>query len=247
MTAILPAVPDRRLRDRATTGASRDAPYAGAVPSLTELVRSHTDLDDDDVAWLQLLQADWQIIADLSFADLVLWLPDREGTGFWAGGQMRPDDRPDGVRRRRGRHLRARPAAGRMLDAAYAEGRLVREGDPEWRDDVPVRVETIPVRRGGRVIAVVARNTNLLGVRTPSRLELSYLQTAADLTQMIAQRPLPGRRGSAATTPTRRGSATASCASTRPGRVVYASPNALSVYRRLGLLRRPRRACRWPS
>ena len=59
---------------------------------------------------------------------------------------------------------------------------------------MPVRVETIPVRRGGRVIAVIARNTNLLGVRTPSRLELSYLQTAADLTQMIAARPLPGRR-----------------------------------------------------
>ena len=81
-----------------------------------------------------------------------------------------------------------------LLDAAYAQGRLVREGDPEWRDDVPVRVETIPVRRAGRVIAVIARNTNLLGVRTPSRLELSYLQTAADLTQMIAHGhfPAPG-------------------------------------------------------
>ena len=211
------------------------------MPSLTELVRSHTDLDDDDVAWLQLLQADWQIIADLSFADLVLWLPDREGKGFWAAGQMRPTTGPtayvDDV-------VGTFVPAGRrpLIDAAYAEGRLVREGDPEWRDDVPVRVETIPVRRAGRVIAVVARNTNLLGVRTPSRLELSYLQTAADLTQMIAARLLPGRRASAATTPTPRGSATGSCGSTRAGRVVYASPNALSVYRRLGLLRRPRRA-----
>ena len=40
----------------------------------------------------------------------------------------------------------------------------------------------------------IARNTNLLGVRTPSRLELSYLQTASDLTQMIADGrfPYPG-------------------------------------------------------
>ena len=53
----------------------------------------------------------------------------------------------------------------------------MREGDPEWRDDIPVRVEAIPVRREDRIIAVIARNTNLLGVRTPSRLELSYLQT----------------------------------------------------------------------
>ena len=101
-----------------------------------------------------------------------------------------------------------------LVDAAYAEGRLVREGDPEWRDDVPVRTETIPVRRAGRVIAVVGRNTNLLGVRTPSRLELSYLQTAGDLTQMIASGhfPVPGP----AQRPRRhaRASATASCGST---------------------------------
>ncbi|NYD41211.1 histidine kinase N-terminal domain-containing protein [Nocardioides panaciterrulae] len=203
------------------------------MPSLSELVRSHTDLDVDDVAWLQLLQADWQIIADLSFADLVLWLPDREGQGFWAGAQMRPTTGPtayvDDV-------VGTFVPAGRrpMLDAAWTQGRLVREGDPEWRDDVPVRVETIPVRRGARVIAVVARNTNLLGVRTPSRLELSYLQTAADLTQMIAHGYFPdqGPRSDHADSP-RVGDGFLRVDA--QGRVVYASPNALSVYRRLGL------------
>jgi hypothetical protein len=141
------------------------------VPSLLELVRAHTDLDDDDVSWLQHLMADWQIIADLSFADLVMWLPDREGNGFWAGGQMRPTTGPTslpddvvGTFVPTGRR--------RMVDEAYEHGRLVREGDPEWRDDVPVRVEAIPVRRAGRIIAVVARNTNLLGVRTETRLVL---------------------------------------------------------------------------
>src|SRR6478609_5551468 len=200
---------------------------------MTDLVRSHTDLDDDDVAWLQLLMADWQIVADLSFADLVLWLPDRDGQGFWAGGQMRPTTGPtayvDDV-------IGTFVPVGRrpLIDAAYAQGRLVREGDPEWRDDVPVRVETIPVRRAGRVIAVVARNTNLLGVRTPSRLELSYLQTAADLTQMIAHGyfPAPGQRSDHADSP-RVGDGFLRVDA--QGRVVYASPNALSVYRRLGL------------
>ena len=82
---------------------------------------------------------------------------------------------------------------------------------------------------------MVARNTNLLGVRTPSRLELSYLQTAGRPDPDDRARPLPGARASAATTPTHRGSATASCGVDADGRVVYASPNALSVYRRLGL------------
>jgi two-component sensor histidine kinase len=202
------------------------------VPSLLELVRSHTDLDEADVGVLQLLMADWQIIADLSFADLVLWLPDRGGEGFWAAGQMRPTTGPtayvDDV-------VGTFVPTGRrpMLDQAYADARLVREGDPEWRDDVPVRVETIPVPRRGRVIAVIARNTNLLGVRTPSRLELSYLQSAADLTAMIASGdfPQPGQRGDHADSP-RVGDGFVRV--DERGRVSYASPNALSVYRRLG-------------
>ena len=203
------------------------------MPTLTEIVRAHTDLDDDELEWLHLLLADWQIIADLSFADLVLWLPDRAGRGFWAGAQMRPTTGPTAyVDDVVGTFL---PVGRRpLLDTAYRQGRLVREGDPEWRDDVPVRAETIPVRRGDRVVAVVGRHTNLLGVRTPSRLELAYLQTAADLTQMIARGhfPVPGQRSDHADSP-RVGDGFLRV--DEAGRVTYASPNALSVYRRLGL------------
>jgi two-component sensor histidine kinase len=203
------------------------------VPTLTQLVRNRTDLDAEDLAWLQALLADWQVIADLSFADLVLWLPDREGTGYWAAAQMRPTTGPTayvddlvGAFVARGR----RP----LLDSAYDHERVAREGDPEWRDDIPVRVEAIPVRRGRRILGIIARNTNLLGVRTPSRLELAYLQTATDLTQMIAHGhfPFPGQRSDHADSP-RVGDGFLRIDAR--GRVTYASPNALSVYRRLGL------------
>jgi len=203
------------------------------VPSLTELVRAHTDLEPADVDWLQRLLADWQIIADLSFADLILWLPDREGNGYWAAAQMRPTTGPTayvddlvGAFVPKGR----RP----LLDSAHEQQRVAREGDPEWRDDIPVRVEAIPVRRGDRILGVIARNTNLFGVRTPSRLELSYLQTATDLTQMIANGhfPFPGQRSDHADSP-RVGDGFVRVDAA--GKVTYASPNALSVYRRLGL------------
>jgi two-component sensor histidine kinase len=203
------------------------------VASLTEVARAHTDLSEDDLAWLHLLLADWQVIADLSFADLVLWLPDRRGRGLWAGAQMRPTTGPTayvddlvGTFVPHGRRM--------LLDEALTQGRVAREGDPEWRDDVPVRVEAIPVRRGDRIVAVIARNTNLLGVRTPSRLELAYLQTASDLTQMIARGffPYPGQRSDHADSP-RVGDGFVRLDG--QGAVTYASPNALSVYRRLGL------------
>jgi two-component sensor histidine kinase len=208
-------------------------PRVRFMSSLPELARLHTDLDDEDVAWLQLLTADWQIIADLSFADLVLWLPARDGGGYWVGGQMRPTTGPTAfVNDIVGTFVSVGRRA--VLDVAFTEGRLVREGDPEWRDDVPVRNETIPVRRAGRVIAVVARHTNLLGVRTPSRLELTYLQTAAELTQMIAQGyfPAPGQRSDHADSP-RVGDGFLRLE--REGKVAYASPNAQSAFRRLGL------------
>jgi two-component sensor histidine kinase len=205
------------------------------VPSLNEVVRGHTDLDGDDLEWLHRLISDWQIIADLSFADLVLWLLDRDGNGFWGGAQVRPTTGPTafvddlvGAFVPRGR----RP----MLDASADERRIAREGDPEWRDDVPVRVETIPVLRGDRLLGVVARNTNLLGVRTPSRLELSYLETASDLTRMIAAGRFPSdieRRGWSVSPQVGDGFVRTAA----DGVVSYASPNAQSAYRRLGLSR----------
>ena len=203
--------------------------------SLDDLARTRTSLSEDDLAWLHRLVADWQIIADLSFADLVLWLPDRTGSGFWAGAQMRPTTGPTAyVDDLVGTFV----ATGRrpLLDAALDRQRVVREGDPEWRDEVPVRVEAIPVRHDGRVIGVVGRNTGLLGLRTPSRLELAYLQSAADLTGMISQGWFPhaGQRSDHTDSP-RVGDGFLRLGPR--GLVEYASPNAVSVYRRLGLAR----------
>jgi two-component sensor histidine kinase len=207
--------------------------YALVVPSLIDVVRHHTTLEDADLERLQLLVSDWQLLADLSFADLVLWLPDVDGLGFWAGAQMRPTTGPTaypddiiGSFIQRGR----RP----LLDQAYDAGRICREGDPEWRDDVPVRVETIPVRRDDRVVAVIARNTNLLGVRTPSRLELAYLQSATDLARMIAAGLFPYTGERMLSTSPRVGDGCIRI--DRAGMVTFASPNALSAYRRLGLM-----------
>jgi two-component system, sensor histidine kinase PdtaS len=202
------------------------------VPSLNDLVRQRTALTEDDLEWLHLLVADWQLLADLSFADLVLWVPTVEGARYVAVAQMRPTTGPTaylddivGTEVRRG----SRP----MIDAALDEGRIVREGDPEWRNDVPVRVEAIPVRRRDAILAVIGRNTNLIGVRTPSRLELTYLQCATDLARMIAEGRFPQRDAQVDLEASPRvgdGLLRLDAA----GIVSYASPNALSAFRRLG-------------
>jgi len=192
------------------------------VPTLTDLARGLTPLTDADVEWLHALVSDWQLLADLSFADLVLWAPLLTRSGWVALAQMRPTTGPTALY---DDMVGTVAAAGErpFVDAAHAEQRICREGDPEWTHGVPVRRESIPVTRAGRVIAVIERSTNLSSARTPSRLELTYLKGADDLAQMIAALVRSPRVGDGLL---RLGGS---------GKVSYASPNALSAYRRLGL------------
>jgi Signal transduction histidine kinase. len=83
------------------------------------------------------------LLADLSFADLVLWAPLRDGSGWVALAQMRPTTGPttlldDAVGTCAG--LGDRP----FVYAAYHEERICREGDPEWTSGIPVRRESSP-------------------------------------------------------------------------------------------------------
>ena len=50
---------------------------------------SSTPLSEQDIDWLHLLLADWQVLADLAAADLVLWLPADDGR-FIAAAHCRP-------------------------------------------------------------------------------------------------------------------------------------------------------------
>ncbi len=207
------------------------------MPTLDEVVRSETALDEAALAWVRRLVGEWRLLSDLSFADLVLWLPTRDGSGFVVGAQQRPSTSPTafvddlvGTRFARGR----RP----LMDDAFDTGRVRREGDPEWWDDIPVRVEAIPVRLGDRVIGVVARNTNLVSVRTPSRLELVYLQCAAQLARMVAEGRFPRPGEQDVDWDASRGAPNVGDGLIHldvDGRVRFASPNAVSAYRRAGL------------
>ncbi|MDQ1465267.1 MAG: two-component system, sensor histidine kinase PdtaS [Actinomycetota bacterium] len=203
------------------------------MPDLADLVRRYTNLADADLDRLHLLVGEWQLLADLSFADLLLWVRIADPPGFVAVAQIRPvTGQTAYVEDKVGQVI----AEGRraLVDRAWREGRICREGDPEWGEGIPVREETIPVRRDGQVIAVVARHTNLATARTPSRLELTYLASAADLATMVSEGrfPFPGGQVDSDSSP-RAGDGLLRLDA--DGRVSYASPNAVSAYRRLGL------------
>jgi two-component sensor histidine kinase len=181
---------------------------------------------------LHRLVADWQLLADLSFADLLLLVPDDTAEQFVVVAQMRPTTGPtvyqdDLV----GCVLTA--AERPQLAAAFTEGRICREGDPVWIGEAPIRQEALPVRVGDAVVAIVTRDTNVAAARTPSQLEIAYLRSANELAQMLAEGrwPYPGETGAEGSGP-RVGDGLIQLDA--EGTVTYASPNALSAYRRLG-------------
>ena len=44
----------------------------------TDPIKEHADFGPGDAEWLHLLVGDWQLVADLAFADLALWFPHPE-------------------------------------------------------------------------------------------------------------------------------------------------------------------------
>jgi two-component sensor histidine kinase len=209
---------------------------AGAVSTLRDLVEGHAGLSAADADHLHRLAGDWQLLADLSFADLLLWVPGDEsgdGSSFLCVAQVRPTTAPTAYQDDQVGRV-ATGGAAAHLRAAFLEHRVWREGDPVWTGDVPSRHEAIPVCRNGQVIAVVGRDTNLIDTRVPSRLEMVYLRTADDLCRMVAAGsfPPPAVVEETAAAP-RAGDGLVRVAA--DGTVSYVSPNAQSAYRRLGV------------
>ena len=205
------------------------------MSTLSDLLAEHTKLSGGEVDHLQMVVAEWQLLSDLSFADLLMWVPVGEGPALdeylcvaQARATTAPTAHPEDVV-----STKVPVDEHPQLRRAILEGRVCREEDPSWYLGVPVRRETIPVTYDDRVIAVLSRETDLAVPRVPSSLEIAYLGIAADLCQMIADGSFPTSEPAPDVhTSPRVGDGLIRLDPT--GAVVFASPNAQSAYHRMG-------------
>jgi len=211
------------------------------VSTLSDLVQAQGRSSDADIEWLHLLVGDWQLLADLAFADIVLWVPSAAGS-FVAVAHARPSSSAtlfyrDFV----GQEIK--PEWKAQVTEAFETARIVDTAAPDWYEETPTRVRAVPVLRrlspsGSQTtefpIAVITRHTNLSEARTPSRQELTFNECANDLFAMIAAGDFPDL---GAPSGPRRGAPRASDGLIRldvDGQVTFASPNALSAFNRMG-------------
>jgi two-component system, sensor histidine kinase PdtaS len=215
------------------------------MASIAELARSTTRLGRPEIDHLQRLVATWGLLADLCFADLMLFVgSDHHADGSRAQGPV--EDRPlvvlGQIRPTTSQTLFLQDWVGRVVPAderpfvarCLAAGTIM-EG--ESLGDVrrePVRELCIPVTFRGRTIGVLTKESTPTVGRQPGELERTYVEVFHRFARMVAsgEFPFAGELGPSEEAP-RVGDGVILL--DRTMRVAYASPNGVSALHRVGV------------
>ena len=189
-------------------------------------------LSSEEFNRLSDLIAEWQLLADLSFADLVLWVPRSDLNGFIAVAQIRPMTAAT---------VFANDVVGTKIslgeqpniETSFKTGTIIRDTDPTKIGEFTVKEETIPVRFNSNSIAVISRHRNIETMRTPSRLELNYREIANHIYRMVAEGNFP-IQGSVYRSETAPRAGDGLVRLDVDGLITFASPNARSAFGRIG-------------
>lgn len=193
-----------------------------------------------------------QLIADLSYSDIVIYIRPAEKANGATGavdtaGPKSPGPAPSAdssntvvaVAAARpntsvsvhpenivGQELRNPPQA---ILKAFAEGKPIEDRNGEL-DAAPIRIFAIPIKESGKVIAVMTSERRAPGDMRPSEMEQMYMGAADDLIDMIKEGVDVGIDFSSA-----KEAGDGLLRVDRNGVITYASPNAVTIYRRLGV------------
>ena len=211
------------------------------MATLTEELKRQGVASNADIDWLNQLTADWQLVADLVSADLVLWIPTKDGS-FIAAGHARPATSVTIFYR----DINGQPPDKQLLKVIKTAFDTAKSSDftgVSQYEGTPTRVAAIPVRRKvspknqevlPTPIAVISRHANLGETKEPTRQQLSFRQSGEDLLEMMVAATytdLGNQTGS------KRGAPRANDGYLRldvEGKVTFASPNAVSAFTKFG-------------
>jgi two-component sensor histidine kinase len=201
------------------------------------LLGSRTTITLDQADRLRELVANWQLLADLSFADLILWVPIRKDIKMWPSGHIAIA------------HIRPTTAATVFtndvigdeiawgirtnIDEALSHGEIIRDSQFEQPGMMLVKEEAIPVTFNGQAIAVISRHRDVEQMRTAGKLEINYREIAHQLYQMVAEGNFPYKNAGSLIEPAPRVGDGLIRLDVN-GVISFASPNAKSAFSRMG-------------
>jgi two-component system, sensor histidine kinase PdtaS len=204
------------------------------VASISEMARLGANVTAPQLTHLQRIVQWWVMLADISFADLLLFAPERDGR-FVVVGQIRPST---------AQTMYHDDEVGRIVDEvdrplvarAFRLGQIV-DGEINLTASYGSRaqVQGIPVRHQGEIIGVITRETrpDLEKVRQFGQLELSYLDIFGRFSRMIERGEFPFDESDVDPEDLPRVGDGALVLDDE-ARIIFASPNGLSTLHRIG-------------
>ena len=205
------------------------------MTTLADLSRQHSSLDAGDIDHLHRLSAEWAFLADLCFADLLLYV--RSSDDKWVVvDQVRPaTNQTMYVRDYIGTWATA-TGSDVLEQAARTESNVVADIAPA--EGVNARMQAIPVRHNGKVIAIMSKEWEVRSGRPLGDLERAYSSIFDKFVSMIEAGTFPfkGRVADSSAAP-RIGDGVLMLDAL--GAVTYVSPNANSALHRVGIQANP--------
>ena len=201
------------------------------MATLADRIMAVSDLDRRQAEHLRTLCSSWQLLADLSFSDLLLYVPTRGHDEFEIAAQLRPFTSQTLYPQDMVGSRFTQPEQP-IVERAFREGNIWAQDDPVLVDGIPIRMDAVPVRFRGDVIGVVTKEGSPATSRRPGRLEQIYLDAGEHVSRMIGDGVFPWRDQPLGEWP-RVGDGLLLL--DEDGSVTWASPNALSSLRRLGI------------
>ena len=200
------------------------------MPSLSNMLARARRLTTADQDWIHQLVGDWQTIADVSFSDLLLIVQDVGGCTTVVA-QCRPATAST---------FYENDIVGRQIEPWLAEAieEVLDDGVERLIPRQGFNLKVVPVRREGKAVAALciteADSLDVVPVQVPA-LTTNYSTISSHLVHMVTtgEFPFDGRpTGYRHGTPR----VTDGFVHLDPeGVVLYASPNAVSNYHRLGI------------
>jgi len=201
------------------------------------LLGSRTTITLDQAERLRELVANWQLLSDLSFADLILWVPIRKDIKMWPSGHIaiahiRPTTTAtvftnDVIGEEVSWGIRTN------IDEALSHGEIIRDGQLQPSETMLIKEEAIPVTFNGQAIAVISRHRDIEHMRTAGKLEINYREIAHQLYRMVAEGNFPYKNAGALIEPIPRVGDGLIRLDVN-GTISFASPNAKSAFSRMG-------------
>jgi len=213
------------------------------VTSPLDLAYRNAGLEPAARRHLERLMASWGLLADLCFSDLLLYVPaDRLASGetgqgnthFVAIGQVRPTTNPTLFEI----DLVGQVVSARQLPLVLEALRTGAIAIGEQRSDVGdghQRLECIPVRYSGHVVAVICRVWSPQVARRRGALERVYLDLFERLSLMVADGIFPFADDDLPVETAPRVGDGVIVVDDR-ARISFASPNAVSALHRIGIV-----------